>query len=82
MIYAVCRATNYYRNRPDTRPDDVYNALRQWAREAAFNHTNTSLRAPQQVEPILPTNTAATQEGRFATTRKIWLWETEARAHH
>jgi hypothetical protein len=42
MIYAVYRATNYYRNHPDIRPNDIYNALRQWAREAAFNDTNTT----------------------------------------
>ena len=42
MIYAVYRATNHFRHHPEHPTTDVFNALRQWAREGAMGDTYTA----------------------------------------
>ena len=38
LIYVIYRATQHYRHNEVTDPQEIFGALRQWAREAVFGH--------------------------------------------
>jgi hypothetical protein len=72
MIYALYRATNHFRHRPEQPANDVFNALRQWAREGAMNNSQTTRSLINQWKsdftrtPLAPMSTADAKK----TTRK------------
>ena len=58
LIYAMYRATNHYRHNGD-QTRDVFNALRQWSREATMKHTMSmsildNLWHPRRTLTLLP----------------------------